>query len=236
MGSPSTTYRNRLRPSAARRDGEGPHTPGVQGGTPERNQETRNPSRSRRRSRTPPPAARRVVFHVGMDRGHGGPNDPNAQQTSSAGDPRRRSKRPRTERAHIFPTIPTPAERQRQAALHTDPHPATDGASCSSADSLPGSAAGPLPGGQRAVDTRPRGPAADQRPEQGVGGQTLKPPPRKQGATTPAPDTGTGHPTNWAHTPRGSPPRPRRSQTAGARRTRRDNRGSTRAVRERTKK
>ena len=63
-----------------------------------------------------------------------------------------------------------------------------------------------------------------------------KPPPRKQGATTPASDTGTGHPTNWAHTPRGSPSIPQRSQTAGAQWTRRDNGGTTRAARERTKK
>ena len=171
VGSPSGTYKSPLRPFAPRRDRGSPHTPGMQGGAPERHQETRNPGRSRRRGRTPPPAARRVVFHEGMDRGHGGPNDPPAQQTSSAADPQRRSKRPRTERAHI-PTIPTPAERARQAALHTGPHQATDGASSS-----------------YAADTRPRGPAANQRPEQGMGGRTPQSPPPQAGHD----GTGPGH-------------------------------------------
>ena len=82
----------------------------------------RNPNRSRRRSHTPPPAARRVVLHEDTDGGRGDPNDLHAQRASSTTDPRRRSKRPRTERAHI-PTIPTLAERERQAALHTGPSP-----------------------------------------------------------------------------------------------------------------
>ena len=86
VGSPSGTYRSPLRPFAPRRDQGSPHTPGVQGSTPERHQQTKNPGRSWRRSRTPPPAARRVVIHEGMDRGHGGPNDRNAQRTSSATD------------------------------------------------------------------------------------------------------------------------------------------------------
>ena len=124
-----------------------------------------------------------------MDRGHGGPNDPPAQQTSSAADPRRRSKRPRTERAYI-PTIPTPAERVRQAALHTGPHQATVGASSSSAASLLNSAAGLLPGGPNAADTQPRGPAADQRPEQGVGGQTPQSPPPQAGRDRNGPEHG----------------------------------------------
>ena len=58
MGSPSGTYRSALRPFTPRRGPGSPHTSGMQGGTPEQRQETRNPSRSRRRSRTPPPAAR----------------------------------------------------------------------------------------------------------------------------------------------------------------------------------
>ena len=146
------------------------------------------------------PAARRVVFHQGMDRGHGGPNDPPAQQTSSVADLRRRSKRPRTERAHI-PTIRTPAERARQAALGTGAQQATDGASSSSAASLPGSAAGPLPGGRHATDTRPRGPTADQRPEHGVAGRTPQSIPPQAGRDGTAPNTGTGQLTNWAHMP-----------------------------------
>ena len=181
VGSPSGTYRSPLRPFAPRRGQGSPHTSEVQGGTPERHQETSNPGRSRRRSRTPPPAARRVVLHEDTDRGHGSPSDLHAQPTSSTTDPRRRSKRPRTERAHI-PTIPTPAERERQATLHTDPHRAAEGASSSSANSLPGSAAGPLPGGQHATDTGPREFAADQRPAQGVGGQPPQHPSPASGA------------------------------------------------------
>ena len=145
MGSPSGTYRCPLRPVAPRRGPSSPHASGMQGGTPEQRQETRNPGRSRRRSRTPPPAARRVVFHEGMGRDHGGPCDPHAQRTLSTTDPRRRSKRPRSERTHI-PTILTPVERERQAALHADPRRAADGASSLSATSLPGSAANPLSG------------------------------------------------------------------------------------------
>ena len=145
MGSPSGTYRSPLRPFAPRRPPGSPHTSGMQGGTPEQRHETGNPGRSRRRSRTPPPAARRVVFHEGMDRDHGGPYDPHAQRTSSTTDPRGRSKRLRTERGHI-PTILTPAEREQQAALHADHRRAADGAPSSSAASLPGSEADPLPG------------------------------------------------------------------------------------------
>ena len=96
------------------RDRGSPHTPVMQGGRPKQHQETRNPNASRRRSRTPPPAARRVVFHEGMDRGHGGPNDPPAKQTSSAADPRRRSKRPRSERTSPpFPRRLSECDRQR---------------------------------------------------------------------------------------------------------------------------
>ena len=58
MGSPSSTYRDPLQPFAPRRGPSSAHTSGRQGGTPEQRQETRNPSRSRRRSCTPPPAAR----------------------------------------------------------------------------------------------------------------------------------------------------------------------------------
>ena len=179
MGSSAGTYRSPLRPFAPRRGQGSHHTSGMQGGTLEQRQETRTPSRSRRRSRTPPPAARRVVFHEDTYRGHGGPNDLHAQRTSNTTDPRRPSKSLRTERAHI-PSIPTPAERERQAALHTGPHRAADGASSSSATSLLGSAAGPLPGGQHATDTRPREPKAHQGPAQGVGGQPPQhpPPPR----------------------------------------------------------
>ena len=105
-----------------------------------------------------------------------------------------------------IPTIPMLAERSQQAALQTGPHQATDGASSSSAASVPESAAGPLLGGRNAAETRPRGPAADQLPEQGVGAETFKAPPRKQGVAAPAPGTGTGLRTTWAHAPRGSPP------------------------------
>ena len=142
----------------------------MQGDTPEQRQETRQPGRSLRRSRTPPPAARRVVFNEDMDRDHGGPGGPQARQTSSTSDPRRRSKRSRTERTHI-PTILTPAERERQATLQADPRQTAGETSSSSAASLPGSAADPLPRGPHATDTRQREPAPDPSPTQGAGGQ-----------------------------------------------------------------
>ena len=143
-GSPSGTHSSPLRPFAPRRSPGSPHASGVQGGTPEQRQETRHPGRFCCRSRTPPPAAQQVVFHEDMDRDHGGPCDPHARRTSSTSDPRRRSKRPRTERTHI-PTILTPAERERQAELQADPHQTVGETSSSSAASLPGSAANPLP-------------------------------------------------------------------------------------------
>ena len=133
MGSPSGTYRSPLRPFALRRSLGSPHASEVQGDTPEQAQETRNSGRSRRRRRTPPPAARQVVLHEVMDRDHGVLCDPDAQRTSSTTNPRRRSKRPRTERTHI-PTILTPVERGRQATLH----------------------ANPLPGGGRSIQVVPR--------------------------------------------------------------------------------
>ena len=161
--------------------------------TPDRHQEARNPDRSLRRSRTPAPAARRVVFHEGADRDLGSPNDPPDRQTSPAADPRRRSKRPPTDRTHM-PTIPTPAERARQAALHTGPHQATDGASSSSAPSLPASAAALPPRGQNTADARPRGPAADQQPQQGVGGRTPQSPPPHSARDSTSPGHGHGPP------------------------------------------
>ena len=209
---PLGTHGSRLRPFAPRWDQGSPHAPEMKGGapasrTPDRHQEARNPVRSRRRSRTPPPAARPVVFHEGGDRGSGAPSDPPARQTSPAADPRRRSKRPRTEGTQV-PTIPTPAERAGQAAPQPGPHQAQDGASSSSAASAPASPASLPPGGRKVADARPKGPAADQQPEQGAGGRTAQspPPPRTPGVTAPAPDMGTGHPTNRANAPPGSPP------------------------------
>ena len=59
---------------------------------------------------------------------------------------------------------------------------------------------------------------------------------REQGAMTPVPDTGTGHTTNRARAPRGSPPQLQHGQTARAGRMHRNNRSTTRAARERTQK
>ena len=199
MGSPSGTYRTPLQLFAPRSGPGSPQTSGGQGSTPKQRQDTRNPSSSRRRSCTPPPAARRVVFDEDAVRDHGG--DPCARRTSCTTDPRCRSKRPRTEQAHIR-TILTPTECERLVALHTGPHWAADGASSSSATSLPGSAADPLPGGQHAADTQPRRPAADQRPAQGPGGQPPQQPPPRAGRD----DTGPGH----GHRP---PDQPGRSTT-----------------------
>ena len=223
MGSPSGTYRSLLQQFAPQRGLGGPHTSGRQGGTTEKRQETRNPSRSRPDSCRPPPAARGVVFHEDTHRENGGPHDHSDQRGSSTTDPRRRSKRPRTERAHI-PTILTPAERERLAALHTGPQRGADGASSSSATSLPRSAANPLPGGQHATDTQPREPAADQRPAQGLGRQLPQHPPTRD-AMTLVQDTGTDQPTNRARALRRSPPQLQDSQTARARRARRSTPG-----------
>ena len=87
---------------------------------------------------------------------------------------------PGNERAHI-PTLRTPAEGARQAVLHTGTHRATDGASSLSAASVPGSPAGPLPGGQDAADTQERGSAAHQRRKLGLGGRTPQGPPPQAG-------------------------------------------------------
>ena len=162
-GSPPGAYSSPLRPFAPRRNPGSPHASRVQGDTPEQRQETRHPGRFRRRSRTPPPAARRVVFNEDMDRDHGGPRNPQARQTSSTSDPKRHSKRPRTERTHI-PTILTPAEREQQATLQANRCETAGETSSSSAASLPGSAANPLPRGPHATDTRPREPAPDPSP------------------------------------------------------------------------
>ena len=167
-GSPSGTYSSPLRPFAPRWSRGSPNASRVQGDTPEQRQEMRHPGRSRRRSRMSPPAARRVVFNEDMDRE--GPRDPHARRTSSTSDPRHRSKRPPTERTHI-PTILTPVEREQQAALQADPCQTAGETSSSSAASLPGSAADPLPRGPHARDTRPREPAPDPSPTQGAGGQ-----------------------------------------------------------------
>ena len=73
-------------------------------------------------------------------------------------------------------------------------------------------------------------------PNRGCRDEPLKAPHGKQSVTAPASDTSTGHPTNWAHTPRGSPPRLRCSQTAGAHRTPHNNGDTTQETREQTKK
>ena len=73
-------------------------------------------------------------------------------------------------------------------------------------------------------------------PNRGWGDKPLKAPAREQGVTAPALDTGTGHPTNWAHTPRGSSTRLRRSLTAGARGMHHNNGDTRQATQEQTKK
>ena len=232
MGAPSGTYRSPLQPLSPQRGPGSPHTSGMQCVTPEQHQETRNPGRSRRRSRTPPPAARRVVFHEGIDRDHGGPYDPTDIIYHRSPRPVQEA---RHRRAHI-PTILTPGERERQATLHAGPSQAADGASSSSAASLPGSAANPLSGGPHATDTLPSESAADPRPAQGMGGQPPpQTPPRGRGD-----DTGPGlryrppdrpDPCTW-----GSPPQLQHSRTTKARRAHRNNGGTTRAAKGRTQK
>ena len=82
--------------------------------------------------------------------------------------------------------------------------------------------------GTECPDTRQRGPAPDQRPEQGVGGQIPQSPPPQAGRDS--------RPTNPAHEPQGSPCWLRSSQTTGARRTHHNNGGTTQATQEQTRK
>ena len=131
-----------------------------------------------------------------------------------------------------FPRQPSESNSQRFTQTPTQ---AADGTCSSSAASLPGSAASPLPGGQHNADIRPRGPAAHQRPPQGVGGQPPEGPPPRAGRG----DTGPGR----RHRPldplgpytTGSPPMLQHSQTPRARRTHRNNGSTTRAAQERGK-
>ena len=127
-GSPSGTYSSPVRPFAPRRIPGSPHASGTQGGTPEQRQETRNPGRSRRRSRTPPPAARRVVFHDDMDRDHGGPLRP---------------PRPTNIICHRFQTL------VQEAPHRTDAHPHHSQAS--RARAAGGPSRGPPPDGGRSI-------------------------------------------------------------------------------------
>ena len=149
---------------------------------------------------------------------------------------RRRSKRPRTKQAHI-PTIPTPAERGRQAALHTTPT-----------------------GQQTERPAHPPPPFQGRRPARYWRDSTLRthgqgnsqltdglhkgwednppnsPPPRNRDAMTPVLKAGTVQPTNWACTPRGSSTQQQRAQAAGAQRTHRNNGSTTQAAQGRTQK
>ena len=163
-----------------------PTPQGLHSGTPKQRQETGNPGQSRRRSRTPPPAARRVVFHEDMDREHGGSCDPHARRPSSTTDTRRRSKRPRTERTHIT-TILTPVERERQAALHADSHHAAEEAPSRAVMSrLPSPRHEPQPGS--GTHHRPRGRPTTRGP--GAEGHTRgAPQPTNDEAEPPAPPT-----------------------------------------------
>ena len=65
---PLGTHGSPFRPFALRWGRGSLYALGMKGGMPDRHQEARNPDRSLRRSRAPPPAARRVVFHEGVDR------------------------------------------------------------------------------------------------------------------------------------------------------------------------
>ena len=92
-----------------------------------------------------PPAARRVFLNEDMDRDHEGPRDPHARRTSSTSDPRRRSKRPCTDR----PSASGKQRFKRTLARRRAKRPAHP----------------------HAMDTRPREPAPDPSPTQGAGRQ-----------------------------------------------------------------
>ena len=232
---PSGTYRSPLRPFAQRRGQGSPHAPGAQGGAPQRHQETRNPGRSRRRSHTPPPAAQRVVFHENTNRGHGGPktSTPNGHHLPPIphAGPRGPARNGRT----VPPFPRQPSERDRQRFTRTP-----DGQQ----------AEGPVHPPPPSQDRRPADYRGDSTPRthgqrnrrttkglhKGWGDNPPNAPPRERDAMTPVPDTGSGHPTEWACTPRGSPPQLQHSHSIEARGPHRINGSTTRAARERTPK
>ena len=235
MGSPSGTYRSSLRTFALRRGPGSPHTSGMQGGTPEQRQATRNPGCSHRRSRTPPPVARRVVFHEGMDRDHGGPYDSHAQ--------------------HHLPPIPDAGPRGPAPNRRTSP-PFSRQSSASDRQRFTRAPAGrqtehpahPAPPSQGQRPTRCRGKHTPRtrghgspRPPQGLRkgwGDSPPPPytPREPGAMTPVPDSGSHHPTDRTRAPRGPPPKLQHSQTAKARRAHWNKGSTTRSAQGRTQK
>ena len=122
------------------------------------------------------PAARRVVFHEGTDRGHGGlPANRHHLPPIPAAGPRGPAPSGRT--SPPFPAQQSERDRQRSTQATTRPQTVRPARPLPPPQSRP-----PLrcQGERNAAGTRPRGPAADQRPERGVGGQTPQSPPPPQ--------------------------------------------------------
>ena len=196
VDSPSSTHGSPLRPFAPRWDRGSPHATGMKGGTsalrtPDRREEARNPGRFRRRSRTPPPAARRVVFHEGaveasttrLPNRHHLPLMPGAGPRGPA--PSRRTSPP-------FPRRPSERDRQRSTGASTRQqtvHPAR-----------------PLPPSQQHRQVRHRGDGTQRRHGQGDQQQTSNPDTGWGQGHIKASPPRTGPPTNRSNAQRGSAP------------------------------
>ena len=178
MGSPSGTYRSPLQPFASRRTPGSPRASGMQGGTPEQRQETRNPGRSGRLSRTPPPAARRVVFHEGMDRDHRAPATLRPADIICHRSPTPVQEAPHRTGAHPHHSH---ASRARAAGSASRGPPPGSGQSIQLVPRLPPRVSGqPAAGGTTRHGHAPKGACSDPRPAQGAGGQPPPQPPNRQ--------------------------------------------------------
>ena len=235
VGSPPGTYRSPLRPFTPRRDRGSPHTQGMQGGKRERHQETRNPGRSGRRSRTPTPRSTASRLPRGYGQRPWRPGWPAGPTDIICC----RSPAPVHEPLHRVDGYPHHSHASRASATGSAPHrPPPGNRPCVQlVRCLP-----PRVGGRSATGgTKRRGHAAKgtrSRPatRTGGGGRSPESRPPKAGHGGTNPDTGTRHPTNRAHAPQGSQAWLKRSQATVALRTHHNNGGTTRATREQTKK
>ena len=133
---PYSPHRSPLRPFAhAGPDHGGQHpimeTARASPRTPERRWGTRGTTGARSQSRTPPRAARRVIFRDETHSSHCGPSGRLRRPMSPTAEPQRQPKRPKTERTQI-PSILPPTEQARLATLGAHKGPAEGATSSSS--------------------------------------------------------------------------------------------------------
>ena len=202
VGSPSGTYRSPLLPFVQQRDRGSPHTPGVQAGAPDKEP-------------WPVPALQPHTASCStasrLPRGYGqrpwrpqrpaGPTDIICH----------RSPAPVQEAPHRAGAHPHHSHACRASATGSAPHrPPPGNRRCVQlVCRLPPRVGGrPATGGTARRGHTAKGTRSRPAARTGGGGTNpAKPPSRKQGVAASAPDTGTCHPTNWAHTPRGCPRR-----------------------------